>query len=107
MAETITAQLNAYLPQYIAEYYKICLAANDQKEALDCLIFSVKTEFGDSIPAGTANIVMTPFEGDELRAAHIKSLREAKTKLQADTQLKLNEFDHKIQELLCLEAPHG
>lgn len=63
---------------------------------------------GDKAPdgwvqVGTEEIILTLIEPEKFVEGQIAVLKEAKTKLQAETQMKLNAIDEQIGRLLCLE----
>lgn len=63
---------------------------------------------GDKAPdgwvqVGTAQIILTLIDPEKYVEGQIAVLKEAKTKLQAETQIKLNAIDEHIGRLLCLE----
>lgn len=55
------------------------------------------------IKAGTAEITVTLIEEAEIVAGQVEMLKEAKKRIQANTQHQLNEIDEQISKLTCLE----
>lgn len=104
----ITTTLNAFLPDHNVNSYKYYLDEGSHAEAINNLAFTTSKEILGWIPVGTADITVELMEGDDFVNAQITALKEKKQSIQvcqAETQLKVNEIDHKIQELLCLPNP--
>ena len=101
----ITTTLNAFLPDHNVNSYKYYLEDGCCNEAINNLAFTTSKEVPGWIPMGTADITVELREGDDFVNAQVTALKEKKQSIQAETQLKLNEIDHKINELLCLPHP--
>ena len=54
---------------------------------------------------GEAKVEITLMSEEQLLQSRIEALRTRKAKFQAEATNKLEEFDHRIQQLLALPAP--
>ena len=57
------------------------------------------------VKIGTAHITLDALDDQEIAAGEIAILKDAKRKLQAETEAKLTVIEERIQSLLALPAP--
>jgi len=97
--KTITATIHAY----VASYYTMDDIVNVAPEnAVNRLMFSINPLDG-YIQIGTAEIRVTIDSQEDIVSRQISTLQEAKKRIQAETQQKLNAIDEQIGKLQCLE----
>ena len=101
----ITATLKAFLPEHNVNSYKYSMELGDYRSAINTLAFTTADNISGWILLGTADITVELLNPEDFVNAQITALKEKKRSIQAETQLKVNEIDHKIQELLCLPSP--
>lgn len=56
------------------------------------------------IPVGTAEVTVSLVSQEGFVNSKIDTLQKQRQRVMAETQLKVNEIDQQIQELLCLEG---
>lgn len=105
MSQELKATLNAFLPEFNAWAYDYGIANKNHKQSVNALSFSDCEKIEGWALVGTADITVTVIDQAEFINARVKALKDQQTAVQAEAQNKINELDHKIQELLCLEAP--
>lgn len=100
--------ITATVPAWITDEYVTLADLNKTRPERAISSVSFYLPHGEKGPdgwvqIGAAEITLTLHEPAKVAEGQIAVLREAKQRLQAETQMKLNAIDERIGKLLCLE----
>ena len=94
--KTITGKITAYLSGR---------SESSDPQDIDDLAFSTldMTDHG-WVKVGDAEITVSLYGREEITRSQVSMLTEAKRRIQAETQAKINQIDGQIQSLLAIEC---
>jgi hypothetical protein len=97
-------KITATLPAFITNTFTTVqqLESLPAESAVGSLTYYPRA-LADWVQVGTAEITVTFMDHAQIVGGQIEALKEAKKKLQAETQAKLTAIDEQIGKLLCLE----
>ena len=99
--KTITGNVVAWIS------YPERLKFDDENDVTNYVFTNESTDMKDAgwVEVGSASISITFLDDQTITAGQIAVLKDAKRKLQAETEAKLTVIEERIQSLLALPAP--
>ena len=96
--KTVTGKLTAYMTP-------TAMAEKRSSESVDSMVFSSldMTDHG-WVRIGEAEITVSLYDSAEIVRSQVSMLKEAKRRVQAEAQAKINQIEGQIQSLLAIES---
>ena len=98
----ITSTTTAWLPEYRQQQLHNAIQKNDHDSILDSLVFSNIDMSQEWTRIGEATITDDVPDENEIKLAMVESLKAERERVLADAQVKANEIEEKIQNLLAI-----
>ena len=99
------ATLNAFLPEHNGRRFEYAQSNNNVEDMFDCLAFSSIKEIQGWTPMGTVEMEWTSPDSEEILNLRVTALKQQATQVMAEAQMRVDQIEDQIQNLLRLEAP--